>query len=41
MKKKDDLTVGGADVSDTKGYADEHVKIDSKPKNKRNATHDI
>ena len=39
--KKDDLTVGGADVSDTKGYADEHVKIDSKPKNKRNATHDI
>ena len=34
--KKDDLTVGGADVSDTRNYADEHVKIDSKPnKNKR------
>lgn len=38
--KKDDLTVGGADVSDTKDYADEHVKIDSNPKNKRNATHE-
>ena len=38
--KKDDLTVGGAVVSDSKDYADEHVKIDSKPHNKRNATHE-
>lgn len=38
--KKDDLTVGGAEVSDSKNYADEHVKIDSKPKNKIYATQD-
>ena len=37
--KKDDLTVGGADVSDnTKNYTDEHVKIDSRPGGIRNHT---
>jgi hypothetical protein len=30
--KKDDLTVGGADVTDNKDYTDENVKVDAKAK---------